>query len=93
MNQQNDKLKELITRLKQEENNLLVAMKDNIEIESESDANNEEIELQGDQISFEARPNNPIDKKHEELGLEELQARNESLSKELIEKTAFQLKN
>lgn len=52
MNQQNDKLKELITRLKQEENNLLVAMKDNIEIESESDANNEEIELQGDQISL-----------------------------------------
>ena len=46
-------------------------------------------------IDVDALPGDPnnIEKMHEELGLEELQVKNEALSKELLEKTAFQLKN
>ncbi len=46
-------------------------------------------------LDVDALPGGPdnIDKMHEELGLEELQVKNEALSKELVEKTTFQLKN
>ena len=76
MNSQNEKLRNLISQIKVEENNLLEAIKENIEMESETER---EADFTDNEELVKEEPNIKSDMEE----LEDLKKHNEQLSKEL----------
>lgn len=76
MNSQNEKLRDLISQIKAEENNLLEAIKENIEMESDTER---EADLTDNDELVKEEPKIKSDMEE----LEDLKKQNEQLSKEL----------